>query len=165
MNMENHEKEFKIVNAPEFGVKEWIDENGNKTGQIKLSDFKGKFKVVYCFQHWCPGCHSAGLPNLKKMVEALSGNDKVAFIAIQTVFEGFEENSYDKLLETQQRYGLRIPFGHDAGHDGKSRSSFMQNYQTGGTPWFVFIDQNDRVVFADFHINVEGSIEFLEGID
>ena len=57
---------------------------------IKLADFEGKFKVIYCFQSWCPGCHSAGLPNLKKMVNALQDNDKVAFLAVQTVFEGFD---------------------------------------------------------------------------
>lgn len=163
--MGTHTKENKAFKAPEFNVKDWVDENGNKTGQIKLSDFKGKFKVVYCFQSWCPGCHSVGLPNLQKLVKALKGNDKVAFIAIQTVFEGHHENTFDKMLETQKKYELKIPFGHDAGEDGQSRSNFMQNYQTGGTPWFVFIDQNDLVLFADFHINVEGAIDFLKNIE
>ena len=89
-----------LIKAPEFQVKNWIDASGNKSEEIKLSDFKGKFKVIYCFQHWCPGCHSKGLPDLKKMVTALDGNDKVVFLAIQTVFEGHAENSYDKILET-----------------------------------------------------------------
>ena len=150
--MENLVKENKAFDAAEFYVKDWVDENGNTTNQIKLSDFKGKFKVVYCFQSWCPGCHSIGLPNLKKMIQALKGNENVVFIAIQTVFEGHHENTFDKMLETQKKYDLKIPFGHDAGDDGKSRSNFMQNYQTGGTPWFVFIDQNDSVIFADFHL-------------
>jgi thiol-disulfide isomerase/thioredoxin len=69
--MENLVKENKAFDAAEFYVKDWVDENGNTTNQIKLSDFKGKFKVVYCFQSWCPGCHSIGLPNLKKMIQAL----------------------------------------------------------------------------------------------
>ena len=98
------------------------------------------------------------------MVNALEGNNKVTFIAIQTVFEGHHENTFDKVLETQAKYGLRIPFGHDAGYDGKSRSRFMQNFHTGGTPWFVFIDQNDNVVFADFHLNVDAAISFLKSI-
>ena len=162
--MENLVKENKAFDAAEFYVKDWVDENGNTTNQIKLSDFKGKFKVVYCFQSWCPGCHSIGLPNLKKMIQALKGNEKVVFIAIQTVFEGHHENTFDKMLETQKKYDLKIPFGHDAGDDGKSRSNFMQNYQTGGTPWFVFIDQNDSVIFADFHLNVDAAITFLKSI-
>ena len=163
--MENLVKENKAFDAAEFYVKDWVDENGNTTNQIKLSDFKGKFKVVYCFQSWCPGCHSIGLPNLKKMIQALKGNENVVFIAIQTVFEGHHENTFDKMLETQKKYDLKIPFGHDAGDDGKSRSNFMQNYQTGGTPWFVFIDQNDSVIFADFHLNVDAAIPFLKSIE
>ena len=162
--MENLVKENKAFDAAEFYVKDWVDENGNTTNQIKLSDFKGKFKVVYCFQSWCPGCHSIGLTNLKKMIQALKGNENVVFIAIQTVFEGHHENTFDKMLETQKKYDLKIPFGHDAGDDGKSRSNFMQNYQTGGTPWFVFIDQNDSVIFADFHLNVDAAITFLKSI-
>lgn len=160
--MERKVDENKAFNAPEFFVKDWVDANGNKTDQIKLSDFKGKFKVVCCFQHWCPGCHSVGLPDLQKMVEALRGNDKVVFVAIQTVFEGYYENTFDKMLETQKKFKLRIPFGHDAGYDGKSRSNFMQNYQTGGTPWFVFIDEDDTIVFADFHLNVDAAINMLK---
>ena len=162
--MESQAKETKSFNAPEFDVKDWVDANGNKTGQVKLSDFKGKFKVVYCFQSWCPGCHSVGLPNLQKMVKALSTNGNVVFVAIQTVFEGHHENTFDKMLETQRKYELKIPFGHDAGDDGKSRSNFMQNYQTGGTPWFVFIDQNDEIVSAGFHINVDSAINALKSI-
>jgi len=156
--------EKEIFKAPEFDVKDWIGADGKKIEQVKLSDFKGKFKIVYCFQSWCPGCHSVGLPSLQKMVNGLNGSDKVAFLAIQTVFEGHHTNTYEKMVETQKKYNLKIPFGHDAGNDGKSRSNIMKNYQTGGTPWFIFIDQNDNVVFADFNINVEAAIEVLKSI-
>ena len=159
---EENKTEEPIFKAPEFNVKDWIDSEGNKTGQIKLGDLGNKFKVVYCFQHWCPGCHSKGLPDLKKMVEVTKGSDEVAFLAIQTVFEGFESNTFEKLVETQKQYELKIPFGHDAGDDGKSRSNIMTNYKTGGTPWFIFIDKHNNVVFADFHINIEGAISFFK---
>ena len=164
MNNDSNIQEKKIFKAPEFNVKSWIDAEGNKTEQIKLADFEGKFKVIYCFQSWCPGCHSKGLPDLKKMVEALEGNNKIAFLAVQTVFEGHNENTYDKMVETQKQYDLKIPFGHDAGDDGKSRSNIMTNYQTGGTPWFILIDKHNNVVFADFHLNVDNTIEFLKGL-
>ena len=150
-----------FIKAPEFNVKNWIDADGNTTAEIKLSDYKGKFKVVYCFQHWCPGCHSKGLPNLKQMVTALEGNSNVVFLAIQTVFEGHDANTYDKIIATQKKYELKILFGHDAGDDGKSRSNIMTNYKTGGTPWFILIDKNDNVVFADFHLNTDGAIEVI----
>ena len=158
----SNQTEKQVFKAPEFNVGQWIDAEGNKTESIKLSDFKGKFKVVYCFQSWCPGCHSKGLPDLKMMVEALEGNDNIVFLAVQTVFEGHSSNNYEKILETQKRYDLKIPFGHDAGDDGKSRSNIMTNYQTGGTPWFIFIDKHDNVVFSDFHLNPEAAIEFLK---
>ena len=151
-----------VFKAPEFDVKDWVDSDGNKTTTIKLSDFKEKFKIVYCFQSWCPGCHSKGLPDLKKMVDALNGKDTIAFLAVQTVFEGHHENTYEKMVETQKQYELKIPFGHDAGNDGKSRSNIMTNYQTGGTPWFLLIDKHDNVVFSDFHLNPDATIEFLK---
>lgn len=160
--MSNQNNEKPILKASEFDVKQWIDANGNKTEPINLSDFNGKFKVVYCFQSWCPGCHSKGLPDLKKMVDALSGNTNVVFLAIQTVFEGHNENTYEKMVETQTQYDLKIPFGHDAGNDGKSKSNIMYNYQTGGTPWFIFIDKHNNVVYSDFHLNPDAAIAFLK---
>lgn len=159
--MANNIEHTEIFKAPEFNVKDWTDAYGNKTEAIKLSDYKGLFRIVYCFQSWCLGCHSKGFPDLKKMVEAHKKNDNVAFLAIQTVFEGHHENTYEKMVETQKKYDLKIPFGHDAGDDGTSKSNIMTNYQTGGTPWFLFIDKHDRIVFSDFHINVNATIEFL----
>lgn len=153
-----------VLKAPKFEVKHWVDANGDKTNAIELSDFKGKFKVLYCFQSWCPGCHSRGLPALQKMVEALKENDRVVFLGIQTVFEGHEANTYEKMVETQKQYDLKIPFGHDAGDDDKSTSNIMKNYRTGGTPWFIFIDKYDNIVFADFHLNESVAIEFLKSI-
>lgn len=162
--MSNQEREQQLLKAPDFQVNRWIDPNGNKIDPIKLSDFKGQFKILYCFQSWCPGCHSKGLPDLKKMVTALDSKDNIVFLAIQTVFEGHESNTYEKMVETQKQYELKIPFGHDAGDDGKSRSNMMANYQTGGTPWFIFIDKHDNIVFSDFHLNPDAAITFLKTI-
>ena len=133
--------------AHEFGVDQWVDANGDSINPIKLSDYDGKFKVVYCFQSWCPGCHSRGFPALQEMAQALKNNKNVAFIAIQTVFEGHHENTFDKIIEIQEKYGLKIPFGHDPGDiNSQNRSKIMQHYRTGGTPWFIFIDQNNKII-------------------
>ena len=151
--------------AHELEVDHWVDANGKPTESINLFDYDGKFKVIYCFQSWCPGCHSRGLPALQEMTKALKNNDSVAFLAVQTVFEGHHENTFDKIMEIQEKYGLEIPFGHDPGdEDSHNRSKVMQHYRTGGTPWFIFIDQNNNVVFNDFHLNVEKAIEFLKTI-
>jgi thiol-disulfide isomerase/thioredoxin len=152
----------KIIKAKEFGVKNWVDETGKKISPVRLADFTDKFKVIFCFQSWCPGCHSSGFPSLQKMVNALKENKNIQFLAIQTVFEGHSQNTYNKMLEAQKQYKLKIPFGHDAGDDDKSVSAFMKNYKTGGTPWFVFVDKYDNIVFADFHLNPDAAIEILK---
>lgn len=165
----HHQKKYAIAgeNAPELdkGIY-WIDANGKEREAVQLSDYEGKFKVIYCFQSWCPGCHSKGLPALQKMTEALKNSDKVVFLAVQTVFEGHHTNTKDKLLTTQKQYNLAIPFGHDVGNETtNNRSSTMINYKTGGTPWFIFIDQKGKVVFNDFHIDEEKAIAYLKGIE
>jgi hypothetical protein len=152
----------KIVKAKAIGVKHWIDKDGNKIPPIELSDLSGKFKIIFCFQNWCPGCHSNGFPTLKKLINGLQENNNIRFLAIQTVFEGHSQNTYDKIREAQIKYDLKIPFGHDAGNDDKSVSNFMKNYKTGGTPWFVLIDKHDNIVFADFHLNPDAAIEILK---
>ena len=167
MEMENTTYKYGIagLSAPELTVPLWIDSNGNETKPIQLKDFKGNFKVIYGFQSWCPGCHSRGLPALKKMVDALSGNDKVTFLAVQTVFEGAEANTFEKIKETQKNYKLSIPFGHDTGNDTTGNiSSIMRDYKTGGTPWFILIDQDDKVVFNDYHLDEDKAIEYLKTI-
>lgn len=139
--------------APELRVDTWIDGAGQPLeAPLRLADLGDGFKLIYCFQHWCPGCHSHGFPALQTVVKALSGKG-FGFAVIQTVFEGFGENTADRLRPTQARYGLQLPFGHDVQPDGAGLSSFMQDYQTGGTPWFTVIDPDGRVIYADFHLD------------
>lgn len=167
--MNNHDTKYGIEGqlAPELTTDiQWIDEKGEDRMPVQLSNHQGKYKVIYGFQSWCPGCHSRGLPALKKMSEALKDNEQVVFLAIQTVFEGESINTKEKLIETQKKYDLSIPFGHDVGSaETGNRSSTMYNYRTGGTPWFIIIDQNDKVVFNDFHLNVDKAIEFLKTVE
>ena len=149
--------------APELNVSRWVDKNGNETSPINLADFEGKFKVIYNFQAWCPGCHSVGLPSLQKMVNELEGNDNVIFLAVQTVFEGAHANTFERMVEIQKEYDLKIPFGHDEGDTSSQNiNHIMKNYRTGGTPWFILIDKNNRVIFNDFHLNTEKAIEYLK---
>lgn len=149
--------------APELSVDQWIDARGVESANFSLADNEGKFKVLYCFQAWCPGCHSRGLPSLQKMTQALEGSDKVVFAAIQTVFEGKGSNTFDRMVEIQKEYDLQIPFGHDIGADTPRQiSSTMQQFRTGGTPWFILIDESGKVVFNDYHLNTDKAIEYLK---
>lgn len=166
MNSQKNTYGIEGQKAPEWNVQRWVDGKGNPIEPIHLSDYKNKFKVVYCFQSWCPGCHSIGLPSLQAMTEALKDNDKVQFLAIQTVFEGESSNTYEKMIEVQKKYQLEIPFGQDNGDNTTQNiSNIMYHYRTGGTPWFIFIDQEDRVLFNDYHLNTEKAIAFLKTIE
>jgi len=144
--------------APELKVDYWIDAKGNET-QFRLADHEGKWVFLKCFQSWCPGCHSHGLPALKQISEALASNPQVVFAGIQTVFEGESINTIDKVREIQLQYDLKIPMGHDPGDE---RSFTMIDYRTGGTPWMILISPTRKVVYNGFNINPNKAIEFLK---
>lgn len=94
-----------------------------------------------------------GFPTLKEVTEAFKSKDHVKFIAIQTVFEGYNINTQDKLRKNQLKYDLKIPMAHAAGNpETRSIPEIMQIYRSGGTPWTVIIDPSGKVVYNDFHI-------------
>ena len=137
--------------------KEMTDKMMVKTGSsLNVDDYKGKVLYLYFFQSWCPGCHKVGFPALQKVSKEFEGDDNVAFVAIQTTFEGHNVNTPDKLKELAKRYDLKIPFGQSAGTSGTP--DIMRRYRTGGTPWVVIIDPNGRVVFNDHGIDSNKAI-------
>lgn len=138
--------------APEWSVDQWLNLPPSKN-KIDIQDFQGKVVYLFCFQSWCPGCHSSGFPTLQKVMARFKDNDNVAFVAIQTVFEGFASNTFDHAKEVARKYKLKIPVG-QSGEPGK-RSRVMARYRTGGTPWVVIIDRDGVVRYNDFRINVD----------
>jgi thiol-disulfide isomerase/thioredoxin len=116
---------------------------------LALADVSASIVYLYCFQSWCPGCHSHGFPSLLEVQADFTDSEAVAFVAIRTVFEGFEVNTLEGARTVADRYGLDIPFGHDTGPDSRL-SLVMQRYRTGGTPWTVLIDQKRDVRFNGF---------------
>jgi len=134
--------------APAWAVSQWHQlPPGKKT--LDVADYKGKILYLYFFQSWCPGCHSSGFPTLKTLTENFADEKGVAFVAIQTTFEGHHINTAEKLVVTAKRYGLNIPFGQSAGKKGTP--DIMRKYRTGGTPWVVLINAEGRIVFNNFH--------------
>ncbi len=149
--------------APALEVRQWVDASGQPLDSFDWTQIKGRYKLIFCFQHACPGCHVRGFPTLAKMIERFRGSDLIGFAAVQTVFEDFEANSYDNMLADQRRYALPIVFGHDAGDGGPgSSSTLMQRFRNGGTPWFILIDPNGVVVFNSFHLDVDWLARMLE---
>lgn len=140
---------------PALGVNEWVNAAGDEISPLEISDLGDGFKIIFCFQHACPGCHLTGFPTLSKLIQALK-NENTQFVAVQTAFEDFEENNHDAMLEDQARYALPIPFGHDNGDGGGS--FLMRNFGTRGTPWFIVIAPDNEIVFSDFRLHADGLI-------
>lgn len=147
--------------APELRVEQWVDATGERLAEpLKLADLGPGAKIIFAFQDWCSGCHSHGFPTLRRLFDALAPLG-VGFAVIQTVFEGAEENTFDRLRVNQERYGLVMPFGHDLPPSGSDLPTFMEDYRTHGTPWFAVIDVSGRLVFSDFSIDADGLIAEL----
>jgi len=153
--------------APTIEGSYWIDADGEPT-RFAMREIEARWVYLKCFQSWCPGCHRHGFPALASVSEAFAGDERVAFIALQTVFEGFDVNTRDKLRGIQDRYSLRMKMGHDAGpgravgeHGGGS--STMRRYRTGGTPWVVLIDPAGRVVYNGFNPDPGRVTGYLRG--
>lgn len=149
--------------APAWQVAKWVDGDGNAIAPIELHHSNGQWRILFCFQSWCPGCHSEGLPTLRRLVDGLADQPGVVFLAVQTVFEGFEANTFEAMQKFRVESGLKIPFGHDPG-DAQThhRSHILTQYQTGGTPWFILIGPDNRVVFDDFRLNADGAIKAIK---
>jgi len=147
--------------APTWGVTQWHQLPQGKE-KLDVADFKGKVIYLYCFQSWCPGCHKSGFPTLKAVSSHYKDNDKVAFVTIQTVFEGANVNTFERGKKVvTDKFGLSIPFGQSG---GEKRSPLMRSYRTGGTPWTVIIDPEGKVVFNEFHIKSDAAIQLIDGL-
>lgn len=148
--------------APPLENVRWIDEKGDERSPLTLAELGQGFKILYFFQDWCAGCHRHGFPAFVTLAEEL--RDKgVGLAAIQTVFEGSEINTFDRLRESQRRYGLRVPFGHAVADlaSGDAAPAIMEAYRSGGTPWFVVIAPDGRVVHDGFLLAADGIIQAL----
>jgi len=146
-----HQYGIMHAKAPSWGVTTWFNLPPGKES-VDVTDFTDKIIYLYCFQSWCPGCHSHGFPALLEVRKQFAADSDVVFVAVQTVFEGFEANTAERARETAQQYQLTVPVGHDPGPDGR-RSLIMQRYRTGGTPWTIVIDRTGLVQFNDFHVD------------
>ena len=104
--------------APSWEVGEWLRlPEGKKT--LDVADFSGKVLYLYCFQSWCPGCHSHGFPTLQKVIEHFKEDGEVA-------------RSYHRELRTNRRIWsspsfsssfLSIPGGTARRSRGRARRS------------------------------------------
>jgi thiol-disulfide isomerase/thioredoxin len=127
------------MRAPAWNVDTRFNLEEGKS-RVELGDVASEVVYLYGFQSWCAGCNSHGFPTMAAVQRHFVDNDEVAFVALQTVFEGFDVNGPDEVLASVTRHGLSVPVGHDPGQDGNG-SDVIRRYRSGGTPWIVLIDQ------------------------
>ena len=85
--------------APELEVDYWIDAHGAPTRRFKVSEAGGKWVFLKCFQKWCPGCHSHGLPTLKRVADAFAD-------AFEAFFEQMRKARVSRWKETSRKAAL-----------------------------------------------------------
>jgi len=156
-----------IVGLPAPSLKDirWIDERGDERSPLTLAELGQGFSILYFFQDWCAGCHAQGFPTFVTLAEELR-DQGVGLAAVQTVFEGADVNTFDRLRENQRRYGLHVPFGHAVAEPNSTDAvpAIMKAYRSGGTPWFVVIAPDGRVAFDGFALDAESFIEKLRSL-
>jgi len=139
--------------APELRVPYWLYGEGQEIDDFTLADLDTGFKVIFCFKASCPGCHSRGFLTLQKLVKNFNGTG-FSFAVIHTAFDDDPQNSQDRVREMQLKYELKIPFGHDP-KNGSQYPTFMQDYRTRGTPFFIIINPENKIVFGDFSLDAD----------
>jgi thiol-disulfide isomerase/thioredoxin len=145
--------------APKWNVDTWLNlPAGKKT--LDVGDYRGKVLYLYCFQSWCPGCLKYGFPALSEVSQRYTNNDSVAFVAIQTVFEGYSANTIERAQDLAKQFSLKMPVG-QSGERGE-RSLLMSRYRTGGTPWTIIIDTDGIVRYNDFHLKPDNASRIIE---
>jgi len=146
--------------APELKVEEWVSlPNGQEVPT--LQNMRGKVIYIYCYQSWCPGCHSSGFPALKEVSDFYMRDEDVKFIAIQTVFEGWATNTPERWKGVANKFGLQdLPFAHSGSEH--QRSQVMIDYKSRGTPWTIIIGKDGKVKFNAFHIKPQSAIALID---
>lgn len=146
--------------APPLRDVRWVDSAGEERDALDLAELGGGHRILYFFQDWCAGCHAHGFPTLVRLVAELA-DANVGFAAVQTVFEGFDVNTFERMRDNQLRYGLSIPFGHTLPDAVWSVPAVMEDYWTGGTPWFVVIAPDGEVILDGFQLDADELVRFL----
>ncbi|KAB0269145.1 peroxiredoxin family protein [Microvirga brassicacearum] len=152
--------------APPLEHIRWVNEHGDERSPLTLAELGQGFKILYFFQDWCAGCHAHGFPTFVTLAEELREKG-VGLAAIQTVFEGLDVNTFDRLRENQRRYGLRVPFGHAVAGSASEDAvpAIMEAFRSGGTPWFVVIAPDGRVVYDGFRLDAKSLVQALRPLD
>jgi hypothetical protein len=132
--------------APELRVQRWIGVDGRKHGRAAQA-VGSRHRPERSSSPSSTGAVAAICMDFRryKVLHGALSAKGVGFAVIQTVFEGADENTFEKLRVNQLKYALPVAFGHDEPPAGATLPTFMEDYRTRGTPWFSVMDAGGRI--------------------
>ena len=107
-----------------------------------VESFKGKPLLILFFSLGCPGCLGRAIPYANRVV--YEKGDQINVIGIHTDFEGVDFPK-EKFEAAQAEFYIRFPFFKDFNFD----TTFL-NYGAGGTPHWILVDQEGKVIYSIF---------------
>jgi hypothetical protein len=126
--------------APEIDAVQWFNVDEPPT----LVGMRGRVVVLHAFQMLCPGCVSAGLPQVGRIAATFPAAE-VAVIGLHTVFEHHAAMTPLALEVFVHEYRLRFPIAVDRPGDPGPMPRTMAAYGMRGTPSLVLIDRAGRI--------------------
>jgi hypothetical protein len=111
--------------------------------RMLLKDLRGKTVCLFLFQTQCTYSRSDGMPLMADLYKRHQSDPDVQFLAIQTSFPKFEENTLANAVAMCEEFGLMFPVGHDGSED--IEQTVCKSLRAPGTPWIVVLDREGIV--------------------
>ncbi len=120
----------------------------------KKEDFLGKPLLILFFSLGCPGCIGRAIPFANRMVYEHS--DQLNVLGIHTNFESIEFK-LEQFKQAKSKLYIRFPFYKDKNFD----TTYL-DYGAGGTPHWIFVNKNGKVVYSIFGSAVNNALLRLD---
>lgn len=128
-----------VINKP---AAPWFIESIDGTNVPLPNDFIGKPLLILFYYLGCPGCIGRAIPFANRM--KYEYQDKLNVIGIHSNFQG-PEYTDEQILRNMKKLYARFNSYRDAG-----LATTFHDYEGGGTPHWIVIDENGIVVESIF---------------